>query len=285
MEGEQKNIPKSENKPISRMEEEQKNILKSENKPISRMEGGPNTLSRFNLNMQQLPRYNPTVEQIKLNKQQVPKYNPTVEQNQLNKLNKSNTPKLNMTNSESSSEEHKPYIHNRPYLNNITFVTYDDYGKAYINNLDTGEKNELQIVGNNALVPIPNKNIPDMANTNKNGNLIHALSSEGIERSSMRSQNGVLENEMIYNDYNRLPLDNNLGNKEWDYGYTFMPPANWYPTPPNPPLCVTEKKCPVCPVFTDGTSLELKEWEDSRRVTQPDNIDVKFIREKLNAGR
>jgi hypothetical protein len=70
-----------------------------------------------------------------------------------------------------------------------------------------------------------------------------------------------------------------------EYGYTFLPPANWYPTPPHPPVCVTEKRCPVCPIFTNGSSTDLKQWNESRRITPPDNIDVDAVTDKLNSGR
>jgi hypothetical protein len=120
---------------------------------------------------------------------------------------------------------------------------------------------------------------------NSNSQPVKAHNTQNIHRSVMRSEAGVMKSEMEYNDYNRLPLDEGVGNKEYEYGYSFMPPEKWYPTPPNPPVCVTEKKCPVCPVYTMGTHMDLKEWDESRRVSQPDNINTRFVMEKLNAGR
>jgi len=86
-----------------------------------------------------------------------------------------------------------------------------------------------------------------------------------------------------YTDYNVLPPNLNTGS--FEAGYSFLPPANWYPVPPHPPVCITEKECPVCPVYTGGTNIELKEWDDSRRVMPPDNINTQYIEEKLNSGR
>jgi hypothetical protein len=80
-----------------------------------------------------------------------------------------------------------------------------------------------------------------------------------------RSENGVLRNEMQYSDYNTLPQ--NLNSGSFEYGYSFLPPANWYPVPPHPPVCVTEKQCRVCPVYTNGTNVDLKEWDSARRIT------------------
>jgi len=100
-----------------------------------------------------------------------------------------------------------------------------------------------------------------------------------------RMEDGILASEMSYTDYNSIPLGQNLNTMEKDFSYTFLPPDRWYPVPPHPPVCVAEKVCPVCPVYTNGTNLDLKEWNDSRRITPPDNINVQAIREKLNSGR
>lgn len=106
-----------------------------------------------------------------------------------------------------------------------------------------------------------------------------------VKSPDMRNVKGLVNSEYQYSDYNTLPLSDKLGNMDHEYGYTFLPPANWYPVPPHPPVCVTEKKCPVCPVFTNGTNVELKHWDESRRITQPDNINVDVVTDKLNSGR
>ena len=95
----------------------------------------------------------------------------------------------------------------------------------------------------------------------------------------------VITNEMKYSytDYNTLPISENTGS--FEYGYSFLPPEKWYPVPPNPPVCVTEKSCPVCPIYTEGTNVDLKEWNQSRRITPADQINVNYIQEKLNSGR
>lgn len=101
-----------------------------------------------------------------------------------------------------------------------------------------------------------------------------------------RQTNGVMSmnDEMAYNyvDFNTLPVD---PSSPWSQGDSMMPPTNWFPTPPHPPVCVTEKVCPVCPTFTDGVNVYLKDWDESRRITPPDNINTDFISGKLNSGR
>lgn len=104
------------------------------------------------------------------------------------------------------------------------------------------------------------------------------------EQVGCRSRDDVITNEMPYTDYNHLPLaEQNKG--DFEYGYSFLPPEKWYPQPPVPPVCVAEKKCPVCPVFTTGTPVDVKEWNASRRIMPPDNINTDYIKEKLNSGR
>lgn len=100
-----------------------------------------------------------------------------------------------------------------------------------------------------------------------------------------RVTDGVMGSEMPYNytDYNTLPVATTWDT--WEQGSSFLPPAQWFPVPPHPPVCVQEKVCPVCPIFTNGTNVELKEWNSSRRVMPPDDINIKYVQEKLNSGR
>jgi len=97
---------------------------------------------------------------------------------------------------------------------------------------------------------------------------------------------GVIGNETKYNDYNILPLPDNYNpNYNFEYGYSYLPPDKWFPTPPTPPICVTSNRCQTCPNPTLGNSANLKEWDNALRITQPDNINIDYINEKLNAGR
>lgn len=106
-----------------------------------------------------------------------------------------------------------------------------------------------------------------------------------IERDGSRQEDGVIIDDMQYDtDYNHLPMAKGFDSTDYEYGYSYLPPKDWYPQPPFPPVCVTDKQCPVCPVYTTGTPIDVKEWNDSIRITPPDNINTKFIK-KLNAGR
>jgi hypothetical protein len=107
----------------------------------------------------------------------------------------------------------------------------------------------------------------------------------GIERKGCRWNEDVMLNEMEYSDYSHVPLAEGYTSRDYEYGYSFMPPEKWYPQPPHPPVCVTEKRCPIMPMLTSGAPVDMKEWNASRRITPPDNIKTEYITDKLNSGK
>jgi hypothetical protein len=118
-------------------------------------------------------------------------------------------------------------------------------------------------------------------------NTLKQLEASGVQRTGSRAEEGTLNSEIQYdrNSGYSLPLPENYRKEDFEYGDSFLPPEKWYPQPPFPPVCVAEKKCPVCPVYTTGTPIDVKEWNNASRVTQPDEINVKYVKEKLNSGR
>jgi hypothetical protein len=110
--------------------------------------------------------------------------------------------------------------------------------------------------------------------------------SKDIKSVGIRERDGMMtESDVQYDvkSYHVIPTVQNEGS--FEYGYSMLPPKDWYPVPPYPPVCVSEKRCPVCPAYTNGTNLELKEWNAGRRITPPDEINVRYVEEKLNSGR
>jgi len=105
------------------------------------------------------------------------------------------------------------------------------------------------------------------------------------ENAGTRSSSPVIANEMSYTDYNTIPVGAGVNSQNSDFTYTFLPPDRWYPVPPHPPVCVTETKCPVCPLTSSSATLDLKDWDDSRRITPGDVVNTKYVTEKLNSGR
>lgn len=113
---------------------------------------------------------------------------------------------------------------------------------------------------------------------------MYKTNAQKYESSPTRAEAGVMKSEIQYTDYNILPVAPE-DSKLYEYGYSFLPPEKWFPVPPHPPVCVTEKRSPVFPITTTGTPVDMKEWDSSRRVTQGDVINIDYARDKLNSGR
>jgi len=113
----------------------------------------------------------------------------------------------------------------------------------------------------------------------------HVIRDAAKQRRGTRYEKGVIADEYKYTDYGLVPVADGYKSRDYEYGYSFMPPEKWYPQPPRPPVCVSEKRCPVCPVSTTGAPVDMKEFNSSRRVTPPSLMDVDYVEEKFNSGR
>jgi hypothetical protein len=69
------------------------------------------------------------------------------------------------------------------------------------------------------------------------------------------------------------------------YGEVFVDPEAWYPPALRPPICVTNTTCPVQPIYINNDTMDLLQWDESRRITPPDNIHTQYVEEMLNSGR
>lgn len=107
----------------------------------------------------------------------------------------------------------------------------------------------------------------------------------GKGSSTSRQEDGVIKNEMVYTDHNSLPVADGYKSDADQYGWSYLPPEKWFPQPANPPVCVTEKRSAVTPIWTTGVPMDLKEWNSSRRVTPPMGINTEYVDDKLNSGR
>lgn len=98
------------------------------------------------------------------------------------------------------------------------------------------------------------------------------------------SANQALTNELKYGDYNYVgPINKGMINKE----YTFVSPTNWYPIPPHPPVCVTNKSCTTCPVqMSNGKDYmnwaSWDEFDQARRFTGDMGINIDYVKNVLN---
>jgi len=91
-------------------------------------------------------------------------------------------------------------------------------------------------------------------------------------------------NELKYGDFNYIaPLNKGMINP----AYTFVSPTNWYPIPPHPPVCVTNKRCTTSPIIMgDGKDYmnfaSLEDFDASRRFTGDMGINIDYIKNVLN---
>ena len=57
------------------------------------------------------------------------------------------------------------------------------------------------------------------------------------------------------------------GINEWKDEYTILNTDKWQVPMTRPPVCISSGNCKVCPTNTDGYPVSLKNWDNSRRVT------------------
>lgn len=97
-----------------------------------------------------------------------------------------------------------------------------------------------------------------------------------------KTRNDILTNEMVYSDFNRMPPSFNKN--DFEYGYSYLPPSDWFPLPAYPPVCVSNcnTNAPQ-PVYLDSTTMDLKDWHETQKITPPDSINTSFITNELNS--
>jgi hypothetical protein len=88
--------------------------------------------------------------------------------------------------------------------------------------------------------------------------------------------------------YNELPSDyfNPIGDKianEWDNEYTILNTNKWQVPMPRPPVCINTTPCQVCPTDSSSSFVGLKDWDNSRYVTD-NKINKKWAQDQANSS-
>lgn len=146
------------------------------------------------------------------------------------------------------------------------------------------------IIGNSDHLIRKNNHL-DIQNNRNNTNLPLENNDKGNDNSSSLQQQHIDDpllstfagSEMKYTDYNKkffTPIGNGLGN--WDTSDTMLNTDKWTVPIQRPPVCKSEKVCPVCPITPIGYPLNLKEWDTSRRFTPSMGINTKYVEDVLN---
>jgi hypothetical protein len=93
-----------------------------------------------------------------------------------------------------------------------------------------------------------------------------------------------LNSELTYGNYNYVaPLNKGMINPT----YTYIDPANWYPIPPHPPVCVGGNT-PVSAIINNNSSNDamvyanLNDFNNTSRFTGNMNINLEYIKKFLN---
>lgn len=128
---------------------------------------------------------------------------------------------------------------------------------------------------------VKNINVENELKVNNNNKLIENLTNDDISKIVTLLQNVQqaqttspttpidLTKVKVTNAPSLQPLGAN-GNgltNEWDQDYVLLNTEKWGPSLNPPPVCVTDKKCPVCPSLTSGYPLSVREFDASRKVT------------------
>ena len=166
---------------------------------------------------------------------------------------------------------------NYPELSDVTYdvnsVEYQQDGLQKEANVISGEQNLFKMaIGDQDVVR------PYIKDGSKYYNKIFSESTNAP--TAFEAQ----QNELKYGYYNYVgPLNKGMINKD----YTFIDPTNWYPIPPHPPVCVTNKRCTTCPIqMSDGKDYmqfaNLDQFNEARRFTGNMNINTEYIKNVLN---
>jgi hypothetical protein len=180
---------------------------------------------------------------------------------------------INSTTSSNSGNSEIPNTNNDDATYDANYVEYQQDGLQKDANKISEEQNIFRMsVGN------PNIVKPYIKDGEKYYDNIFSVST------GAPTANQAQNNELKYGYYNYLgPINKGMINKD----YTFISPENWYPIPPFPQVCVTNKRCTTCPIqISDGKDYmsfaSVEDFDKARRFTGNMNINTDYIKEVLN---
>ncbi len=118
---------------------------------------------------------------------------------------------------------------------------------------------------------------------------LETLKKEGKVKVNGKANNksntdGKPKNDM---EYTELPSDfyRPIGDKianEWENDYTILNTNKWQVPMPKPPVCINTAPCKVCPTNSSDNVVNLKEWDNSRYVSQ-NKINKKWASDQANS--
>jgi len=229
--------------------------------------------------------------QMQQNQMQQPSMQNPMQQNQMqqpsilntqNKLQESSKPLEKQIEKQVQRQVEKQV--ERQVANQISDIGYDANYVRYQQDGQQAEANQISLDTQKFRMEIGNPNVVGpFINTG-----LKYYDDIYTESTGAPGPKDAMISELKYGDYNYIgPINRGMINKE----YTFISPTNWFPVPPHPPVCVTNKSCTTCPVqMSDGGRdgrdyMNWASWDDfdkARRFTGDMNINTKYIKEVLN---
>lgn len=197
-----------------------------------------------------------------------------------NKLKKSKTSKISIKPETPEINTESQFVNPQDPGVETSDITYDVNSVEYQQDGLQTEANKISEKNNLFKMAVGNQKVvrPYIKDGEKYYDTIFSVSTDAPTQ--IEAQN----NELKYGYYNYIgPLNKGMINKD----YTFIEPTNWYPIPPHPPVCVTNKKCTTCPIqITDGRDYmhfsNLDQFNEARRFTGNMNINTEYVKNVLN---
>lgn len=108
---------------------------------------------------------------------------------------------------------------------------------------------------------------------------------EGLIDEENRAKDKIRQsytNEMVFtetNPLNTVPLGTQL------YGYTFLPPENWFRAYERPPICITNNRSTVLPIGEGSQFADLLEFDSRANIPGPAPVDSRTIGQNINKAQ
>lgn len=153
----------------------------------------------------------------------------------------------------------------------------------------------------------PNPNSNQYLNSNQNSNLnsnstnnivndknisdivisvISHLKDQGYVKINEDEEYSLKNSDVKYSQMDPRKTENlgdptNKFGSNWNNEYTLLNTSKWAPVMTNY-NCKYNDKCPPCSQLTSGYPLNLKEFDSASKLIHDDNINIKYIKDKLN---
>lgn len=90
----------------------------------------------------------------------------------------------------------------------------------------------------------------------------------------------------VYSDRQTEPLGSFSKDftNTFEHGYTYLQTDKWNAPDYDNTVCKIENKCNICEEDYEGYPVDVSKWNHSRKILPRDNININYIKDKLNTG-